>query len=342
MNQPVRILVCSYLEGPLVDRIRAHGGVEVLDAPELLPIPRYPCDHHGNHRDLDRAALDRWGELLGEAEVCFDFDWEDPSRLPQRAPHLRWIQATSAGIAQFMSRTGLDSSPIVATTAAGVHAAPLAEWVLTGVLHFVKNVPDLQARQAAHRWERMAIGSLAGRRALVVGLGHVGSRVAVTLASLGVEVWGAGRPGGSYSIPELARIGSTADLAELLPHCDIIVLACPLTPDTLGLVGGPEMALLPTGAILVNVARGQVVDEPALIEALRSRRLAGAVLDVATVEPLPVDSPLWDLDNVLVCPHSASTLATENATLVDLFLDNLDRFSAGQPLRNLFRAERGY
>jgi glyoxylate/hydroxypyruvate reductase A len=342
MPQPVRILVCSYLEGPLVDRIRAHPAVEVMDAPELLPVPRFPCDHHGAHRHLDEADVARWRELLGSADVCFDFDWEDPARLAERAPALRWIQASSAGIGQFMARTGLASTGVAVTTAAGVHAAPLAEWVLTGVLHFVKDVPDLQARQREHRWDRMAVRSLAGRRALVVGLGSIGRRTVAVLAALGVEVWGAGRPGRSYDVPGLTRIGSTAGLAELLPAVDIVVLACPLTPETLGLLGRTELELLPAGAIVVNVARGPVVDEEALIDALRSRHLLGAALDVTAVEPLSADSPLWDLDNVLLCPHSASTLETENASLVDLFLDNLDRFLGGTPLRNRYHPDQGY
>lgn len=342
MHNPLRILVCSYLEPDLVDRIRAVPGVEVTNAPELLAVPRFPCDHNGARPDLDDAGRARWASLLAEADVCFDIDWEDPAALPTRAPNLRWVQASSAGIGQFMARTGLASSPIAFTTAAGVHAVPLAEWALTGVLHFVKDVPDLEARRAAHGWDRMAIGSLAGRRALVVGLGSIGRRVAATFAALGVDVWGAGRPGRAYDLPSLSRIGTTEDLGELLPHCDILVLATPLTPATQGLIGAAELAALPEGAVIVNVARGQVVDEPAMIDALRSRRLLGAALDVTATEPLPDDSPLWDLPNVLLCPHSASTLVTENATLVDLFLDNLERFTTGEPLRNLYDAERGY
>jgi glyoxylate/hydroxypyruvate reductase A len=339
---PVPVLICSYLEPPLVEVIAATPGVEVLNAPELLPQPRYECDHTGNRPDLDEAGLRRWGELLATAEVCFDFDWDQPARLPERAPKLRWIQATSAGIGGFMDRTGLSASGITVTTAAGVHAVPLSEWALTGVLHFVKDIPMMQARQREHRWQRIAVGALAGRRAVVVGLGHVGRRVAEVLSALGVEVWGAGRPGGSYDAGALARVGSTTELAGMLPGCDILVLCAPLTPETDGIIGRAELGLLPEHAIIVNIGRGQLVDEEAMIEALRARRLGAAVLDVARVEPLAQDSPLWDLDNVLISPHSASTFATENATLVDLFLENLQRFRAGAPMRNQYRADRGY
>ena len=148
MVAAIPVLICSYLEQPLVELIAATPGVEVLNAPELLPQPRYACDHTGPRRDLDEAGLRRWAELLASAELCFDFDWDQPARLPERAPKLRWIQATSAGIGGFMDRTGLSASSIMVTTAAGVHAVPLSEWVLTGVLHFVKDVPLLQARRA--------------------------------------------------------------------------------------------------------------------------------------------------------------------------------------------------
>ena len=342
MGALLAVLICSYLEPPLVELIAATPGVEVFNAPELLPQPRYACDHTGRRRDLDQAGLRRWGELLATAEVCFDFDWDQPARLPERAPKLRWIQATSAGIGGFMDRTGLSAGFITVTTAAGVHAVPLSEWVLTGVLHFVKDIPELQARQRAHRWERTAVGALAGRRAVVVGLGHVGRRVGEVLAALGVEVWGAGRAGSSYDRPTLARVGSTTELAGMLPGCDVLVLCSPLTTETEGIIGRAELALLPEHAILVNIGRGHLVDEDAMIEALQAGRLGGAVLDVARVEPLPQDSPLWDLDNVLICPHSASTFATENSALVELFLDNLQRYRTGAPMRNLYQTDRGY
>jgi phosphoglycerate dehydrogenase-like enzyme len=342
MSYPIAVCVCSYLEDHLVAEIAATPGVEVLYAPELLPVPRYPADHTGNPRALDPAQLSRWHGMLERAEVCFDFDWEAPDALPERAPHLRWIQATSAGIGAFMSRTGLDSSGITVTTAAGVHAVALTEWVLTGVLHFVKDVPDLMRRQSEHRWQRLAIGALAGRRAVIVGLGHIGAQVATTLHSLGVEVWGAGRPGGSYEIPALARLATTDELDELLPGCDILVLCAPLTPGTEGLIDAARLALLPSRAILVNIARGQLVDEEAMIGALSRGEIGAAVLDVVRTEPLPVDSPLWDLGNVLICPHSASTFADENEGIVELFLDNLARYRAGEPMRNLYRRERGY
>jgi glyoxylate/hydroxypyruvate reductase len=342
MSTVIRALVCSFLEKEQVARIAAHPGVEVQYRPDLLPQPRYPCDHHGPAPALAAEERAEWAALLRQADICFDFDWAEPAAMPARAPGVRWVQASSSGIGQFIGRTGLAGWTAVVTTAAGIHAQPLAEWAVTGVLYFVKDLPDLQARQSAHRWERMAIGGLAGRRALVVGLGHVGRAVAAALNGLGVEVWGTRRAASEGPVAGVSRTGSAADLPELLPCCDILVLTCPLTPETFRLIGAAEIAALGSDGILVNLARGAIVDEPALIDALRQRTIRGAVLDVAESEPLAADSPLWDFGNVLISPHSAATLATENTALVDLFLRNLALFQAGEPLINRYDPARGY
>jgi phosphoglycerate dehydrogenase-like enzyme len=241
-----------------------------------------------------------------------------------------------------MQRTGLNGAGLEVTTAAGIHAVPLAEFALTGALYFVKGLPELRRRQEARHWERYTTRQLAGLRALVVGLGGIGRQVAATFAGLGVEVWGLGRDGRTYDVTGLSRVIDRAGLDEALPQTDIVVLACPLTSETEGLLGARELGLLPPGAILVNISRGPVVDQAALTRALRDGRLGGACLDVFAEEPLPPGDPLWELDNVIVSPHSASTVATENAALTDLFLDNLARLAAGEPLRNRYDPVRGY
>ncbi len=343
MPEPVRVLIASPLEADLVARV-AHldPRLEVLHAPELLPQPRYPSDHGGTRPELSPAGQQRWSALLASAEVSLDPDWQAPAELATRSPALRWVQATSAGIGQFLERTGLDRSGITFTTAAGVHAVPLAEFALTGVLHFAKGVPLLLARQRERHWERYATGSVRGRRAVVVGLGAIGRETCALLAAAGLEVWGVGRPGGSYDVPGAARLVDTDALDAVLPTAEVVVLACPLTEQTRGLLSRARIDLLPPGAIVVNIARGQVLDEAALTDALEAGRLGGAALDVFTVEPLPADSPLWARSDVLVSPHSASTLPSENAAIVDLFCDNLRRYLDGRPLRNLYRPENGY
>ncbi|MGK5683516.1 D-2-hydroxyacid dehydrogenase [Actinoplanes sp. URMC 104] len=331
MMPPLTVVVASYLEPDLVDRIAAAGpGLEVLYDPDLLPAPQYRCDHGGRRPELTPEQAGRWAGMLAAADVAFDFDWERPAELPRRAPGLRWVQATSAGIGGFVRRTGLDRSDIEITTAAGIHAVPLAEFAVTGALHFVKGVPELVRRRRAHVYERYTSAQLAGRTVTVVGLGGMGREVVRTFRALGTRVVGIG------------RTRKETELDEALPRTDVLVLCCPLTPETEGLIGARQLALLPRGAVLVNIARGAVVDEAALIESLRAGHLGGAALDVFATEPLPDSSPLWDLDNVLLSPHSASTVATENAALTDLFLDNLRRFRSGEPLRNRYHRDRGY
>jgi glyoxylate/hydroxypyruvate reductase A len=341
------IVIGSFLEPGLVARIAAAPAAgRVIYEPGLLPVPRYPCDHGGQQRDLSPGDLDRWRALAAEADAYFDFDWLDPAGLPARSPGLRWIQATSAGIGAFMQRTGLDASVqragLTVTTAGGIHAIPLAEFAVMGALHFVKGVPHLQEQQRARHWERYTTRQLAGQRALVVGLGGMGRQVAASFAALGVEVWGLGRPGAAYDVPALSRVITRDGLDAALPGIGIVVLCCPLTDETAGLIGARQLRLLPRGAILVNIARGPVVDQAAMTDALRDGHLAGACLDVFAAEPLPPGDPLWGLDNVIVSPHSASTVATENDALTDLFLDNLARLAAGEPLRNRYDPARGY
>jgi glyoxylate/hydroxypyruvate reductase A len=372
------IVIGSFLEAEQVRRIAAAPAAgRVIYEPDLLPVPRYPCDHTGPPRDLSAADLDRWRALAAEAEAYFDFDWLDPAGMARHSPGLRWIQATSAGIGGFMQRTGLDASVaggsaaggsaaggsaasgsaasgsaaggsaaggggLTVTTAGGIHAVPLAEFAVMGALHFVKGVPQLKQRQRARHWERYTTRQLAGQRALVVGLGGMGRQVAASFAALGVEVWGLGRDGAAYDVQALSRVIARADLDAALPGIGIVVLCCPLTEETAGLIGARQLSLLPPDAVLVNISRGPVVDQAALTAALRDGRLGGACLDVFATEPLPPDDPLWDLDNVIVSPHSASTVATENAALTDLFLDNLARLAAGDPLRNRYDPARGY
>jgi glyoxylate/hydroxypyruvate reductase len=340
----ITVVVASPLEQRLVDRIASAEPalVRVRYDEDLVPSARYPSDHTGTPPTLSDSDLDRWRSLVREADVLFDFDWLEPECLPTHAPRLRWVQATSSGIGEFLARTGLDHSSITFTTAAGVHAVPLAEFALLGLLYFTKEMPTLRGWQLAHRWQRHTSSELAGRRVLVVGLGHVGAHIARSCAALGMDVWGARRTWRPDPVEGITRLIQLSQIREALPQVDALVLACPYTPATHHLIGREELDQLSPSAIIVNVARGAVIEEAELIRALRSGGIKGAALDVFETEPLEADSELWDMPNVLVSPHSASTVASENERIVDLFLDNLHRFLGGMPLRNRFDPNRGY
>jgi len=342
-GQQLTVVIASSLEPDLVERIRAVNPerLHVIFDPELLPVPRYVADHHGLRRDLNEAQRQRWRSHLAEADILFDFDWMAPAELPRVAPRLRWIQATSAGIGEMVRRAGLFDTGIIFTTSVGVHANSLAEFALLGLLYFYRGVPQLLRWQATRHWERYTNRELTGARVLVVGLGGVGRAIADRCANFGLEVWGSRRTAGAP--PEgVTRLVPYREIRSALPAIDGLILACPLTDQTVRLIGPDEFAALRPSAVLVNAARGPVVDEAALIEALRGGRLAGAALDVFETEPLPADSPLWDMPNVLISPHSASTVHRENQRIVDIFCENLRRYLDGRPLINLFERAHGY
>jgi len=339
----VNIVIGSYLEPEYVKRIESFSGqVRVHYRPDLLPVPRYVCDHSAPPRELSREQLEEWRATVALADVFFDFDWNDPAAMPEACPNLRWVQATSAGIGSFMRRTKLDQSSLLVTTAGGIHAAPLAEFAVMGALYFVKGIPYLMERQRDHHWQSYTTRQLKGTRALVVGLGGVGREVVREFTALGVHVTGLGRTGRTYDIEGLTRVVDRTQLDSVLPDVDFLVLCCALTNETKGMIGARQLELMHSESVIINVSRGQVIDQGAFYEALSNGSIGGACLDVVEVEPLPKDDPMWNLDNVIISPHSASTVQTENASIVDLFQENFQNLRDGLPLRNLYNSVAGY
>jgi glyoxylate/hydroxypyruvate reductase A len=332
-----RLVVTTPIQPDLVEQIRGvDEQVDVTYPEELLASPRYPSAHPFAPLDGPDARA-RWETLLDDAEILFDFGPFELAPTLASRERLRWIQGTSAGVGQFVERLGLLESDVVVTTASGVHARPLAEFALLAMLMFGKHTLHLTREQREHRWERHAGEEVRGKLVCVVGLGKVGREVARLAHALDARVVGVVRDTGDRTAAELGvdELVSTAELDDVLPEADVVVLATPHTPETHRLLDSRRLALLKPSAILVNVARGDVVDEAALAEALRSTRLRGAALDVFEQEPLPPESPLWDLPNVFVSPHSASTVAAENARIVELFCHNLRAYLDGAPMLNV-------
>lgn len=347
-------MVATPIQAELVDRIRqASPDTTVLHEPELLPPPRYPSDHRG---DLsfrrDDAAERRFAELLGHADVLFGVPGETPESLAAVVtanPRLRWIQAMTAGAGDMVRRAGLTEAElkrVIVTTSSGVHGAQLAEWACFGLLAFTKNLPRLLADKDARRWNHYAVRELQGQTLLLVGLGGIGRAVAERAAALGMRVVGVRRSPAvaaeERSLDPVDEVYGPEALPTLVPAADAVVLALPGTPGTNGLFSRSLIDRLPAHAIVVNVGRGSTIDEAALIDALSEGRIAGAALDVTSIEPLPQDSPLWTLPNVLISPHTASVTSAENGRIVDLFCDNVRRFSEGRPLRNVVDIQHYY
>ncbi len=341
------LLFTSWIESELVERVRASvPSWTVIHEPDLLRPPRYPADHGGHPVQRGDAQEARWQALLASATVLFDFDPTHREDLPELAPNVRWIQATSAGIGQLVRRMRYaERMPgTVFTTASGVHARPLAEFVLMAITGHARGLLRMARDQREGRWERFAGTDLEGRTLLVVGHGRIGTEVGRVVRPLGVKVLGIRRtPDGlDPRTVHADELHGPEALSALLPRADFLVLAAPHSDETEGMIGAEELAALKESAVLVNIGRGALVDERALIDVLRSGRLASAWLDVFETEPLPVDSPLWDLPNVLVSPHSASTSDRENARIMDLFCDNLARWQDGRSLLNVLDTERLY
>jgi phosphoglycerate dehydrogenase-like enzyme len=339
-----QVLIASPLEAELVDRIRAADPrAEVLWEPDLLPPARYPADHRGDpgfRRDPEGEA--RWQALLDRAEVLFGVPGDSVDGLAAvvtGAPTVRWIHATSAGAGEQVRRAGLPPAAlerVTITTSSGVHAVPLAEFAILGLLAVAKELPRLVEDQRARRWPviHRPLRELHGQTLFLLGLGAIGREVARLGKALGMRTVGFRRtPGPPPS--SVDEVHGPERLADLAVGADAMVVSLPLTEETAGMVDRAVIGRLPPGCIFVNVGRGGVVDEPALIEVLRDRRIAGAVLDVFATEPLPPDSPLWTLPNVLVTPHAVALSARENERIVDLFVANLRRFLDGEPLANM-------
>jgi phosphoglycerate dehydrogenase-like enzyme len=339
----VTVLIGSYLEPEYVERIRAvDPRLQVIYEPELLPVPRYACDHVGTPRTLTPAQEQQWRDHLAQAEVLFDFDHVRREELPALAPRLRWLQATSAGIGQFVRRMGYDQSMAQTrfTTASGVHAVPLAEFCIMAMLNHYRRLSAMQADQRARRWERFATTDLPGKTVAIVGLGNIGREVARLSGAFGMRVIGSRAT--AAPMEGVERVFPPEELHVLLAEADCVIMITPHTPATEGMLGAAEFAAMRDGAFFINIGRGATVDEQALIAALRSGKLGGAALDVFAEEPLPQESPLWEMENVLVCPHSASTSERENERITDLFCDNLRRYLDGRPLRNVLDTARLY
>jgi D-2-hydroxyacid dehydrogenase (NADP+) len=256
-------------------------------------------------------------------------------RTALRAPNLRWLQSFFAGSDDPVFTT-LRANGVTVTSAAGANATPIAQMVLAYLLAFGCDLARLGRAQSEHRWGTTTVVELAGKRLGIVGLGSIGAEVARLAHAHGMDVIGLRR---TVTGGEPCTTWTDDRLAELLAWADVIVVAAPLTDRTRRLLGAEQFAAMRPGVWFVNVGRGEVVDEVALVSALESGHVAAAGLDVFAVEPLPHDSPLWDMPNVIVTPHVAGSSEPSDRRAVEMFIENLGRYTRGEPLRNVTLTE---
>lgn len=267
-----------------------------------------------------------------------------PSRFISRAPRLRWYQQWGAGVDWLMRHPEIATLDFLLTNASGVHAIPISEHILALLLAFARGLPPATRAQQQHLWQRMensGLFELAGKTMLLVGVGAIGQRTAQLAAALDMRVLGVRRDP-ARTVPGIERMYGQQELENVLPEADFVVLTIPLTADTRGLIGARAFGKMKPSAYLINIGRGGTVDEPALIRALQSGQIAGAGLDVFASEPLPPDSPLWDMPNVIITAHYSGLTPHYNQRAMDIFIDNLERFIKGQPMRNVVDKILGY
>lgn len=297
---------------------------------------------NGTNRPSDETLA-----AIADAEAFFGYG--TPAELLEAAPALRWAHSAAAGVGGSITPT-LRAHPVILTNSAGLYAEGMADTILAGVLHFVRALDVAVQQQAASRWDQLpfvggprAVSELNELRVLVVGAGGIGSAVGRRFSALGCRCVGIRRRP-EQGVPDgFARVAGPSDLETELTQADVVILAAPQTRETTSLLDARRLALLPGGAIVVNVARGGLVADEALLEALDAGRLRGAVLDVFNTEPLPPTSPYWQHPLVLVTPHVSGVSPRRQWTrALDLFEDNWRRWVAGEPLRNVVDLDAGY
>jgi D-2-hydroxyacid dehydrogenase (NADP+) len=309
-------------------QLNARFGAKIAGAADLIVLPPDP------QARLPDAECARVEVAFFSGDVFPDHSRQFFSTV-RKAPQLKWLHAFNVGVDHPIF-TELLGRGVRVTTSAGSTAEPIAQTAIMGLLALARGFPRWLVAQRGRQWNperKLLPPDLNTQTAVVVGLGRIGAEIARLARALGLKVIGIRRSPRRAEDP-VDELHPPAALPGLLARCDWLVIACPLTPETRGLVDGQAIAALPKGARVINIARGEIVDEPALIAALKSGHLAGAFLDVFATEPLPPDSPLWELPNVLATPHNSAVAAGNDARVLEIFLANLERWRRGAPLAN--------
>ncbi len=290
---------------------------------------------------VDGHDVERFADVLAAADSMLL--WGCPptarGRLFELAANVQWVHTHAAGVDSLPLQL-IRERGIVLTNAAGVFAGALAEFAVAGILYFARDIPRLVRSQRAGRWEQFDVQEVAGTTALIVGFGGIGRAVAERLRAMRVRIIGCRNKAEPERLADV--LVPPSDLARVVPEADFVIISAPLTADTRGLFGSSEIRAMKRSAVLVNIGRGPVVDEPALVAALEAGAIRGAALDVFDVEPLPPDHPFFRLENVLLSPHSADHTDRWLWDTLALFEEQLRAALAGRELKNVVDPHRGY
>jgi D-2-hydroxyacid dehydrogenase (NADP+) len=330
----IHVLAATRVTAEQLERLRAisarivvhgePGGIAIMDSSEV--------DYKGIDYPEERPDLNV-AEMLANSEVIIAT--RIPVALRERAPKLRWIQFTSAGV-DHLWKPFLDSGDITVTSAKGLHAIPMAEFVLGCMLAFAKGLPRMLQQQREHIWKKFVVDELYGHTVALIGVGEIGGGVARLSKLLGMHVIGVRRKAGTDGLSDdFDDVVPFERMTEALGRADYVVAALPNTAKTFQMIGQTTFRAMKDTAVFINVGRGKTVDEQALVRALSEQRIRGAALDVFESEPLPTDSPLWSLPNVIVSPHMGADTTLYMERMTDIICDNLKRYAEGRPLRNV-------
>lgn len=327
----VNVLVNIPLSDELLQRIsEISPRIKLHDISELA----------GAERRGDFSRKDELDAIYAKAEVIYGFGFS-PDTIT-RAPFLKWVQVISAGVDRFLDNNVREST-VILTNSSGVMATPISEFVLQLMLMFVKQAPLCFHLKQEKQWQRLSTTVLLSKKVGIVGLGHIGREVARLAKAFGMRVIATRR-----SVKQVTKTRNvdvllpSTSLPQLLSDSDFVVISLPLTSDTNKLIGENELRMMKSTAYLINIARGNIVDEKALVLALDEKWIAGAGLDVFAVEPLPSNSKLWELDNVILSPHVSFGMEDLNVRTIELFRENLKRYLNGKRLINVVNKKRGY
>lgn len=337
--QNLIVAIAVPLEAEHVEAIKAaHPAVTVLYEPDLLPPERYPADHGGDpafQRTPDQES--RYWDMLRSADVLYGFPNENAAGLAAIAASgkVQWIQAMAAGAGGAVKAANLSEAQlqrVTVTSSAGVHGLTLAEFAMMGVLNGFKRTAEMAADQAAKHWPELRTPTrlVSGSNVVITGLGEIGMATARLAGAMGMNVSGTKRT--IEPVDGVDTVTDTAGLPGLLANADALINTLPGTPYTEKLINAEVFAAMKPGTVVVNVGRGTVIDEDALLAALDNGQVSYACLDVFAVEPLPASSALWGHPRVMVSPHTSALSVAENRLIAERFIENLSRFQAGGPL----------
>ncbi len=339
-SHTISVLINYFLLPEYLNRIRAVDSRLEIIALNNARSAQAKSDNPGDWRKLDDAAL---SEALARTQIIFGMGL--PREWIRQTPKLDWVQLASAG-SDHVLREGLliERPDVKLTTASGIHEVPISEHIVAMILFFSRGFNKAVRNQEHNNWQRYTAGEAQGKTVTLVGYGPIARRAAVLCKALGMKPLAV-----RASIKEqqpgdgtVDRFYPDPDLNAVLSQSDYVVLAAPSTPKTQAMIGKEQLKAMKKEAVLVNISRGVLVDEAALIKALQEGEIGGAALDVFAEEPLQESSPLWDMPNVLITPHVSGTNPYYSRRVTDLFCDNLRRYLHGEPLRNLVERERGY